>query len=456
MQLTTLLPLLYLVALQVRDKFGNPAESGTAVEASLLEGTTKWTMATSGLGGGNFTGRGTAVLAGVLELSVKVNGVHVAASPVQVHVQGGEVSTHSTLASGSGLTVATAGSAAVFTVRERDEHLNVPVDPSRGGGGSIGGYAAFLGDDTSVTITPEADSWHVRITPKTSGVRPLSVLRGGRHIPGSPFSLNVANSGVCATASILTGAGLTIATAGLSASFTVTSRDAYSNIVPSPSVVYTARVTGGPRDLPPGHVSVDSVGAGSFNVTTAGSRQLSVSIAEAGGLAATYYSDLLQASPIATETLSSTLDWSSAASSLPSWLGSRTPTAYSARWTGFIGGITGGTYTFTSTVVNSAQRVKLWVDNSLMVSCPMIQPRPISFCVFCLSDPRRPALLSAPPHFLPIVSSLWSVLRDIVEWRFRIASPCEKNRRMVRSNPNEHPLFPAPSSPLRLFFFSPF
>lgn len=259
-----------------------------------MEGTTKWTIAPSGLGGGNFTGKFTPVLAGVSEISVKVNGVHVAASPVQVHVRGGEVSTHSTYASGSGLTVATAGVAAVFTVRERDEHWNVPVAPPRGGGGSIGGYAASLGADASVTVTPEGDSWHVRVTPTTSGVRPLSVLRGGRHIPGSPFTLSVAHSGVCAAASLITGAGVTVATAGLAASFTVTSRDAFSNVVSLPSVIYTARVTGGSRDLPPGHGSLDSTGAGSFTVTEAGARHLSVSMAEAGGLAATYYSDLIQ------------------------------------------------------------------------------------------------------------------------------------------------------------------
>lgn len=330
-------------------------------------------------GTGAHSGSATPVSAGIAELTLKVDGAHLAGTPVNIRVLGGQISTDSTLASGPGLTVATAGVASQFTLRERDEHRNPLLGPARGGGGAdgqLGGYYASLGsiistgsDGAVVRAVPDGSAWTISITPTSSGPRPLSVLRSGRHIAGSPFTLNVASGNVCAAACLLTGGGVTLATAGVTAGFTITARDAFSNVVSlQPPFAFTAFVVKGTQTVPRG--GAGPVGQGGqvvYSATAAGESRLETSLATAGGLSATYYSDGALSVPLSADDLVVTVDWSSPAGSLPSWLGGASPITYSARWSGLIGGVAAGVYTFWVPLLSLAERVRLWVDNSLLI-----------------------------------------------------------------------------------------
>ena len=87
-----------------------------------------------------------------------------------------------------------------------------------------------------------------------------------------------------------------------------------------------------------------------------------------GSISATYYDDLGFASPRATR-LDPTISFSlsTAATDRPS-LTLPSGTSFSVRWTGMLRATTAGVYTFTVTVAEVDERVRLWVDGTAAIS----------------------------------------------------------------------------------------
>jgi len=240
---------------------------------------------------------------------------------------------------------------------------------------------------------------------------------------GSPFALTMFPNVACATTSTATGDSLSLATAGIPGVFTIQARDQYYNLrgsnsgdnfvarvrqfysVPSgataaegvvecgrPGVTcqswqtynYGSTTVGG-RDKA---ATITDRGDGtyvvSYNATRSTTNYVWASFAVAGGLQATYYTytagditnefgcDVTAATPNCVRTVQTdqSVDFSVTAS-----LTTRMPgaaTNWAARWTGLVRPSLSETYTFHAggsvSGTAKAERVKLWVDNSLIIS----------------------------------------------------------------------------------------
>ena len=110
--------------------------------------------------------------------------------------------------------------------------------------------------------------------------------------------------------------------------------------------------------------SVGVLGAGSIP-TKSGTHSLFASLAIVGGLSATYFSSDGFSAPVSSR-VDSSIDFSLAANSKPA-VTLTTGSAYSVRWSGFVRPQYAQLYTFFAAVQTNTERMKLWVDNSLLV-----------------------------------------------------------------------------------------
>ena len=220
----------------------------------------------------------------------------------------------------------------------------------------------------------------------------------------SPFNLVLQPNVACSSTSYAAGNSLSLATAGLTGRFTVFSRDEYANSRLQTSeardlyVVHvrqhhgntatnapcfdtasqclswnsynTAPHTVGGRDIE-GRVRdrQDGTHAIDFIATKAGVNYLWVSLAQRGGLYATYYTKSTE--------LTSTDDGADVVNQKLSTLDlafttSQSQLQYSVKWTGLLKASVAGTYTFflgqDLATGTKTDRVKLWIDNSLIIN----------------------------------------------------------------------------------------
>jgi filamin len=147
------------------------------------------------------------------------------------------------VASGSGLSRATAGSKASFVIQAVDAR---------------GVYMATGGSFFTVELTYAADyyllpskdnsdgTYSVNIDVTRSAPYQLSVSFGGVPVSGSPFRVNVLPAAVSLEHTSVSGNGLTAGTAGAMGSFEISARDRFSNpqYFPAGSVEFSVRVQG--------------------------------------------------------------------------------------------------------------------------------------------------------------------------------------------------------------------
>ncbi|KAJ1487600.1 hypothetical protein T484DRAFT_1786058, partial [Baffinella frigidus] len=314
--------------------------------------------------------------------------------------------------SGTRLSLATAGAAATFTIQTRDSLSQL----STRGGDSFSIYAdrsgaitpieffsycapsltaprascttSTVGIGTQTVSDQDTGAYAVSITPTRSGKYRVSILLG-RASPlfASPFALQVHPGALCTTKSSASGAGISLATAGLQSRFTLNAKDAYSNPVSVLHLDTTSCASGGaagpclltltvgteswtyaPRDsgLLVRPASEDFVGwdvaytlkeqSGGANLTTTLTvGGAAVGNLEAGGLFATYYSDLAFSSPM-TVREDSSIDFSG------------TGVGFSAGAESLYRVSPAENATYTFGLATSSERVKLWIDSSLIIS----------------------------------------------------------------------------------------
>jgi len=235
-----------------------------------------------------------------------------------------------------------------------------------------------------------------------------------QHVFGSPFTSYVSPAPTCGSTSFSAGAGLCFATAGHYAAFTIQARDEYQNTRTKWEDTFVVKAS---QTDHLGRAKTGTVGAnvvkGRYNVaylvTKAGSMGVYASMAVAGGITATYY-DSVSATYYSSAAGGSN---SFAEYSLPAksrvdpyihlsnyyavqgggscicsaeGVASLTPETggtcaclatclvqdqvFAARWSGFIRPSTAAEYTFRTIRIspsNKQDRVKLWLDNQLVI-----------------------------------------------------------------------------------------
>ena len=373
-----------------------------------------------------------ALCPGILEtgeytIDVKSAGQHLSNSPVRVLVRPSWKCASKSTASGMGLSLATAGLAASFTITTKDSFSQLSTNGGDGfavsadRGGAIANlhyfsYCAPTLTDCSVsssgigtqTISDQnTGTYLVSFLPTKSGEYRINVKLGQFFdLAGSPYHLFVKPGSFCATASYARGVGLTLATSGLQSRFTVFAQDSYHNPVQYLNAALTVTVGSSvtkviPRDSgfdvrtseDPASgwdvaYTVDKTFATRNYTLTLGVDGKYISNIVSGGLFATYYSDSGNASllvPVAIKE-DSQIDFSgdgvghtagvdAFVDNWP-WKGLKQLSSsaavyansnFSARWTGLIEPIYNQTYTFNLQMNDVDERVRLWVDNSLII-----------------------------------------------------------------------------------------
>ena len=323
-----------------------------------------------------------------------------------------------------GLTLATAGVSSSFTIQSKDAYENVREDTSSAFTLSVhgsGGTPVYAG-----AVVPDAPSTQARYTASfeltnAKGYE-VFVKHGNENVKGSPFSLVVKPAGACGTTSTVQGTGLTAsALSPAKSAFTIQARDMYGNArtqgAPTGSeyvvrVVRTAGANQQGTNGPPAMYgstahSVTGTLHGQFNQATNDGRfsgyyqvpttpdpavlshYLYASYAHIGGVTATYYTttdsgttlsvpinrnaaDSANVNKHVAQLGSGTITTAAAAAS-SLWGASAISTDvnvdYVVRWNGFYKSVNQTTryFKWESTAQTITDRVKLWIDNVLII-----------------------------------------------------------------------------------------
>ena len=376
---------------------------------------------------------------GEYTLDIKSSGQALSNSPMRVLVHPSWKCASKSTASGMGLTLATAGAAATFTITTRDSFSQLStmggdgfsVSADRAGAVMAMQYFSYCapsltecsvsssGIGTQSIADQDTGTYLVAFTPTRSGKYRINVKLGlYSELFGSPYQLYVRPGSICASRSYVQGDGLTLATSGQQSRFTVFAQDSFSNSVQflnanaldcvdstiSPGTCGLTVSIGSsvtkvePRDSGFDVITSEEPAAGwdvaytidktfpTRNYTTTLSVNGNyISNILSGGLFATYYSDTDLMVPVVIKTVAA-IDFSGDGVGLSGgvdalvdnwpWKGlkvlSSTSTVYAdanfaARWTGLIEPEYNQIYTFGLSISDVGERVRLWVDNSLIV-----------------------------------------------------------------------------------------
>lgn len=353
-----------------------------------------------------YAGSATPLISGLGSLWALLGGFHIQGSPMHLDVNPGSVVASRSYAQGNGLSNSKVGVQTEFKFFAQDEHGNLanpnPPDqfavkifrkdsdlgnPRYAGieyekaNARVDMYPLDMGPLDRVPQQQDASTWKLSFLLTHSGAYWMGVKWAGEHISGSPFSLNVTYGSTCAAVSFVSGQGISLSTAGTFAAFSIFARDAYGNALHdsvSPSGLYFVpilRLQGGGSQRPQ-HLGIKAddraVHPIAFTTSKAGQHSLDVVLASAGGLAATYYSNPSLVPTSAKESVAAgqVVDWSSQAGSyLPEWNSDAMQQQYGARWSGLlqVTSISAPTYTFFSSLQTATERVKMWIDTTLLV-----------------------------------------------------------------------------------------
>jgi hypothetical protein len=251
----------------------------------------------------------------------------------------------------------------VATIRmAEDANYDIRIDYQR--------QATIQGRLELTWATPTSGGVYIPIT-----ARQLATESSFSGYPGGVFVLP---NRVCGSRSRASGSGLTIATAGDVATFTITAYDAHLNhrtaggdqfivqaVVP---IVDENAVLTGQSEYKRGVVTDKANGTYSVAYPTssqAGSYNVWANLAIPGGLLATYYDDteMADAKDVRMETGVQILTFGS---NKPIQALSNANT-YSVRWSGYVSHEYAETYTYSVKLAQATERVRLWVDNSLVL-----------------------------------------------------------------------------------------
>jgi hypothetical protein len=181
---------------------------------------------------GSYVAEYTVKGAGPYLVQVQLGGVHIMGSPFQSVVLAAATDARSSSASGVGLATCVAGSPSSFTIVARDAFDNprtvcgddFEVSLTRGderarGASHVHGLVSEVGNGTYV----------VEYAVTSAGLYYVAINLGGRHISGSPYSMQAMPAEARAVHSRAFGAGLAHTSAGNLTEFYISAKDTYGN-----------------------------------------------------------------------------------------------------------------------------------------------------------------------------------------------------------------------------------
>jgi len=345
--------------------------------------------------------------------------------PSGLHVQPAVTCAAESLAYRAGLTLATAGVDASFTIQSKDAYENLREDTSAAftlsihGSGGTPVYAGNVIADAPSTAAQYTSSYNLQ---NAKGYE-VFVKHGNENVKGSPFSLVVKPAHACGSRSTVQGTGLTAsALSPAKSAFTIQARDMYGNArtqaAPAGSeyVVRVVRTSGtnqqGTNGLPPfyGSTAHEPGGSGSlhgtFNTATNDGRfagyyqvpptpnpatlnhYLYASYVHKGGITATYYTTpddgATLSAPIDRDTASADVNKhvavigsnggavaaaNAAAPNLWGGTGIATDVEFVVRFNGLYKNVnqTAKYFKWDSGGTANEERVRLWIDNVLII-----------------------------------------------------------------------------------------
>ena len=268
---------------------------------------------------------------------------------------------------GSSLTISSAGVLSAFVITSKDSSGNLRstgsdlylVHISSVGGAVLEGAVQDNGDGTYV----------VQYQPTTQGTYDLKVYLGSAD---KTVTLFVQPGEACASTSLIDGVGLSIATAGFSATFTIQAKDAFQNLRTIGSNDFLARIIGPSSEMhnnPVSYIGIaPNTNLGRFQVayrpTQSGNFSIDIKLASVNGLNCTFYRDTQLMNEVKT-IVDSSVDHNWGLDSPDSSLG--VVDGYSIRWNGYLKSPDYGIYTFTTAFNGPDERVKLWVDDQWVI-----------------------------------------------------------------------------------------
>jgi len=314
----------------------------------------------------------TVTASGRFSTHVKIAGNHVSGSPISVQVNAGIASPSSWQYRGAALTLSTAGVMSFFTVYAADEHGNTvsntkvsfsglyPVKPSE--------PDTCASKNHTFQITEGQIQLQYLVT--SSGKFQADLSSSGMILRGSPFTCTVEPSLVDAAASYIKGDGLTVTTAGIHSSFVITARDVFGNKVSSAANYLDVSIRRpGARDVA---VQLEHRSEGEYVATyqthVAGISSIRSFVVIMGGIHATYFSasDLHPATAVKAAVLNA-IDFSAPQFQSPSISSLPVNSSFSVRWAGNLYPPLAYNYTLYAARKTVEERVKVWVDNILLI-----------------------------------------------------------------------------------------
>ena len=257
-----------------------------------------------------------------------------------------------------------------------DDDITVKADGSSDI--KLDSYLLYGNGDSSfeANITTNGSFFAVSYTPEHSGLHTFAVAfsRGGRkqHISGSPFRLlvNWAQE-ISAEHSIARGYGLTLATAGVAVTFTITARDKTSNKLHSGIPANIGMLIGGRtvNDCSIMHDQKTATMAIGFATLESGTHFFNMCAGKGNGLVAKYFLDEDLKNGLFDQ-IDSVIDFDwrlgrPGSSLIPGDLNSGA--GFGIRWTGYVTAYLPQEHTFSLEVAEADERVKLWIDEQLLV-----------------------------------------------------------------------------------------
>jgi len=309
------------------------------------------------------------------------------------------------VATGTTLSLTTSGFANTFTVTARDAYDNIrtlnndmtfTVDLH-----GSGGLPVYQGSVSSHGMT-SSGVYISSYTVTAAKNYELFVKYGNDNVKSSPFTMMNRPVDTSGTKSTVTGTGLTAAAVGAKSAFTVQARDQYANArTKGASDTFVVRVVrssagnlpelgsnglGNNRAMETLHSTLgtatdDGKHAGYYQVpsTGTGSSYFHTSLALNGagdiaGLQATYYAASATTPPTTIGTDDKKGSWYSAVTTgnMPKSIGANpgqitSGDVHRVRWRGFYKATASQVHTFQTTVGDGSSRVRLWIDNQLVI-----------------------------------------------------------------------------------------
>ena len=274
------------VLLQAIDVFGNYNTNVTtnwsSLTAAMVGADPSPTIVWSYIANGIYRVNYTVVVSGSYLLYIRIAGINIASSPFTVTVAPGATAPAQSQLIGLPSTC-TSGVTCTFYVEAKDALGNNRSTTAS----SDTVYVSWLNLNTSLSYlglvsSPSNGLYYCYFTPTVTGAYNLTVYLNSVLMTGTnpPLLVNVVYGALSSPASTSSISGVISATAGIATSFTVTSRDAFGNVISAAGATYTYVITNSVSGATTASGSLGSAGSGtystSFTLNTVGTYTLAV------------------------------------------------------------------------------------------------------------------------------------------------------------------------------------